>query len=110
MTNARAPRHLEAATRRWWDSVLNDYELGEHHLHLLQLACEAWDRCQAARAALGAQGLTYVDKFGNPRPRPEIAIERDSRIAFARLVREMDLDTEQVPEGRRPPALRSNRR
>jgi hypothetical protein len=49
------------------------------------------------------------DRFGFPRP-PEIAVERDSRLAFARLVRELDLDTEATPDGKRPPALPSNRR
>jgi phage terminase small subunit len=106
----KPPAHLEAATRAWWNSVLADYQLGEHHLKLLQLAAESWDRSQQARRALDTHGLTYVDKLGNPRARPEVSIERDSRLAFARLVRELDLDTDATPEGRRPPALRSNRR
>ena len=40
----------------------------------------------------------------------EIAVERDSRLAFARLVRELDLDTELTPDSTRPPALHSNSR
>jgi phage terminase small subunit len=112
MTKRRqpAPNHLAPATRRWWQSVVTDYELEPHHLRLLQLAAEAWDQAQAAREALALHGTTYIDRFNAPRTRPEVAIERDARLAFARLVRELDLDVEPPSQGARPPALRSNRR
>jgi len=112
MTDAlpRAPAHLAPETRAWWREVVRDYQLDPHHLRLLQLACEAWDRCQQARAALTEHGVVYVDRFGAPRPRPEAAIERDSRLAFARLLRELDLDVSPPTPDHRPPALRSNRR
>ena len=68
---------------------------------------EAWDRCVEAREALAAHGLTFEDRFGQPRARPEVAIERDNRIALARLVRELGLDVHE-PEESRPPALHGN--
>jgi len=68
--------------------------LEEHHVRLLTLAAEAWDRAQEARVALAQHGTTYTDRFGQPRARPEVNIERDARIAFARLLRELDLDGE----------------
>jgi phage terminase small subunit len=81
---------------------VSDYELDAHHVRLLSLAGGAWDRCEQAREALAAFGLTFTDRHGGVKPRPEIAIERDSRIAFARLVRELDLDAEPGPEPRPP--------
>ena len=112
MTKAtqRPPRHLKPATRRWFACVAKAYELEQHHLRLLVLAGESWDRCQAAREVIDRDGLTYLDRFACPRARPEIAIERDSRIAFARIVRELDLDVEAPPASGRPPSLRQNRR
>ncbi len=105
------PAHLTAPTQTWWKSVVTDYQLEPHHLRLLQLAGEAWDRAQQARQVLSDTGLTYQNRFGDPVLRPEAAVERDSRLAFARLVRELDPDVEPPSEGRaRPPALRSNRR
>jgi P27 family predicted phage terminase small subunit len=97
-----APTHLEPTTRRWWRAVVEQYVLGEHHLRLLRLACEAWDRGQQARVVLAECGLTYTDHHGQPRARPEVAIERDSRIGFARLLRELCLDVEPPVEARPP--------
>ena len=104
----KAPPHLDPVTARWWRAVLREYALEDHHIRLLTLAAEAWDRCQQARAALNEHGLVYTDRLGNPKPRPEVAIERDARLHFARLVRELDLDHTTLPESR-PPGLRSNR-
>jgi phage terminase small subunit len=97
--------------KEWWRSVLADYELDTHHLHLLEAACGAWDRMQQARLAIAEHGLVFIDANGIPKSRPEISVERDSRIAFARLIRELDLDVAPPPEPRgRPPGLRSHRR
>ena len=105
-----APKHLKPATRRWFSAVVKLYELEEHHLRLLTLAGEAWDRCVDVRQAIAEHGMVFLDRHGAPRPRPEVQIERDSRIAFARLLRELDLDVAPPVEPRRPPALASNRR
>jgi phage terminase small subunit len=95
----------------WWQTVVGDYVLEDHHLRLLEAACSAWDRMTEARIALAEHGLTYQDARGMVRARPEVAIERDARIAFARLLRELDLDVAAPPEPHgRPPLLRSNRR
>lgn len=61
--------------------------------------------------ALAAHGaLTFSDERGVIRAHPCVAMERDARTAFARLVRELDLDTGAPSEAPRPPALLSNRR
>lgn len=102
MDPRNAPAHLKAPTRRWWQSVVEEYNLEPHHLRLLTLAAESWDRTQDARTVLEQEGLTFVDRFGQPKARPEVAIERDSRIAFARMLRELALDVEAPDEAARP--------
>src|SRR5207244_3269716 len=102
VSQPRAPKHLQPPTRRWWLNVVEEFELFEHHRRLLTLAGECWDRAQQAREALAEQGTTYTDRFGQPRPRPEVNIQRDATIAFARLVRELDLDAESLPPPRPP--------
>src|SRR6266545_4567742 len=49
----QAPAHLESATAAWWLSVVTTWELDEHHVRLLTLASEAFDRAVAARARPG---------------------------------------------------------
>ncbi len=91
------PSHLRPATQAWWTQILADFELESHHLRLLELAATAWDRAEGAREVIDQLGISYEDRFGAPRARPEVAVERDSRIGFARLVRELGLDTAGTP-------------
>jgi phage terminase small subunit len=93
-----APGHLAPAMRDWWTSVVSEVDLEPHRLRVLEAACGAWDRMVQAREAVAIHGMTFEGKDG-PRPRPEVAIERDARIAFARLVRDLGLDTP-VPQPR----------
>lgn len=106
---ADPPKHLSPDAAAWWRQVMAEYDLEPHHVRLLTLAAEAWQRGQQARTILDRDGLTYIDRFDAPKARPEVAVERDSRIAFARLLRELDLDLDGPSEAPRSPALRSNR-
>lgn len=100
-----APEYLAPGTQAWWCDVLATYELDPHHVRSLTLAAESWDRGQQARQILDSVGITYQDRFGAPRARPEIAIERDCRLAFARLVRELALDLEPPEPASKPPIV-----
>ncbi len=100
-----APNHLKTATQKWFVSVIEEYVLEAHHIRILTLACEAWDRGQTARSAIEKFGMVYTDRYDCPKPRPEIGIERDSRIAFARLLRELGLDIAGTPDDVRPPRV-----
>ena len=102
-----APAHLGEATRAWWTSIVAEWDLDARHIRLLGLAGEAFDRAEQARVALAEHGITYTDRFGTPRVRPEVAVERDSRTAFARLLRDLNLHDD-APTS--PLALRPRRR
>ncbi|MDU0343703.1 hypothetical protein [Bosea rubneri] len=99
----RVPKHLRKPTKSWVKSVLSDFDLEEHHFKLLISAAESWDRITAAREIIDAQGMTYQDRFDQPKARPEIAIERDNKVVFARLLRELSLDGVDAPEAPRAP-------
>lgn len=79
-------------------------------MRLLQAAAECWDRLHPGSCFKRA-GLVIEGREGGMRPHRAAAIERDSRIAFARLIRELDPDVEAPASTRTPPVpLRSNRR
>lgn len=99
---SRAPAHLAKSTAAWWRSVVAEYRLEDHHVRLLTLACEAWDRAQEARTTLEAEGSYFIDRFKQPKVHPAIAVERESRVSFARLLRELDLEGDPQPDIRPP--------
>jgi len=101
-----APEHLNEDTRQWWGGIVAAYDLEDHNLKLLTLAAEAWDRGQEARLTVAKDGAYFKNKAGEPRAHPAVAVERDSRIAFARLMRELDLDGAPQPDIR-PPRIAS---
>lgn len=90
--NRPPPKHLAAAGRRLWRAVGGEYEIAPHQVEVLRQAAEAADRCEEARLAIAEHGTTFVDRWGQPRARPEVAIEANSRLAVARLLRELALD------------------
>jgi phage terminase small subunit len=105
----KPPAYLKSETRDWINYVLSEYSLDQHHFRLLVLAAEAWETGQTARAEIAKHGAVYTDRFNAPRKRPEVGIMAEARIAFARLLRELDLDVDPPATASRPPSLLSNR-
>jgi phage terminase small subunit len=89
------PDYLQPSTREWFRSVVADWELQSHHLKLLTLAAESWDRAQEARSILAKEGICIAGREGGQRPHPCVAIERDAKISFARLIAQLNLDVEE---------------
>jgi Phage terminase, small subunit len=88
----KAPAHLRPDTRAWWLYVHSNWRLEAHHSRLLEMACDAWDRYHEARVILARDGIVVGGRQAAVRPHPCIAIERDNRIVFARLIAQLNLD------------------
>ena len=104
------PKHLGPESKEFFSRIVGTFELETHHLKLLRLACEAYDRTQEARKILAKEGLTAQDARGGIKCHPAIAIERDSRLAFARLLREIGLPSDADEEAPRAPAIQGRYR
>lgn len=99
-TDSKPPKHLSTSTRKWWESIAEQYVLEDHHLLLLQGACEEWDRVQQARRQVKKDGAYPPDRFGQVRAHPALDVERKARNAFRLLLRELGLDIEPLVEHR----------
>ena len=101
---SKPPSYLLPATRKWWASVVEDFEMEPHHRLLLTAACEALDRVTLAREAVAVDGAFFTDRHGARKPHPGLIVERDNRTLFARLLRELALDVD-APDAPRPPQI-----
>jgi phage terminase small subunit len=99
----KVPGHLRPETRKWFKGVLDSFELESHHLKLLLLAAESWDRIVQARLAIEKDGLFTTDRYGTLKPHPAVKIEIDNKVVFSRLIRELGFDLERPNENFRPP-------
>ena len=97
----KPPAHLSKAARKWWSGVMATYEIEDHAVATVTCAAQAFDRMEQARLILAKDGLT-VDCRDGVKTHPAVGIERDSRLAFLRAVRELCLSTEN-PDDARPP-------
>jgi phage terminase small subunit len=97
------PRHLSRRMKAFWKSILATRKLEPHEEAIFLNACLSFDRAEAARKVLQQEGLTFNDRWGCPKARPEIAIEHDNRVVFAKLIKQLNL---YLPEGWWPAGLR----
>ena len=90
-----APRSIKTREARdLWRGIVQQFVVEPHHRAILEQACHALDRAIEARKLLDEQGLTVAGQKGVMKMHPAAAVERDSRVAVARLLRELNLDYE----------------
>lgn len=100
---ARPPAHLSAEMKKFWRRTVETFVFEEHELRQLQLACEHLDGADQARRQYTAEGRTYLDARGKPRPHPCVGQHRDHSIAAARILRELRLS--EPANDARPPRI-----
>lgn len=105
MTKNSAPQHLCKAGASLWVRLHAEFVIDdEGGKLLLQTTCEAFCRMREAQALIDAEGAVLADRFGQRKPHPAVAIERDSRTAMLASLKQLGLDVEPAKSGPgRPP-------
>jgi len=91
-------KSLSAAAREWHARALATGKVAHTDEELLLQAAQQLSTAHAARAVITEEGETYTDRFGAPRLRPQIAIERNALNEFVRLRKALGLGTADAPD------------
>jgi len=101
------PKHLSDAARKWFRETAKQFEFETSaEWELLTQAAGCLHRIEQARAAIEEHGLCVPTAADGVKPNPACGIERDNRILFSRIVRELRLNDNQTDDETRPPRLR----
>jgi phage terminase small subunit len=96
------PKHLSKRAKELWQDIAADYDLESHQLEILRLLCGCLDRLEVCRKQLKKDAVFIVNRFGEGKPNTALHEEREQKILFPRLSRELNLDIE-IPESPRKP-------
>ena len=91
-------------SKGFWRVVTKGWELEPHHIRLLQIACESWDRAIEARETVTGSKPYFTDRNLNIKAHPGIAVEQTARKQFIAALREIGLDVK-APDSPRAPML-----
>lgn len=87
------PKHLSDEAKKWWCALVREFVIeDEAGRLLLLLAMESFDRMRQAQRQIEADGPTCRDRFGQVRAHPSLLVERDSRTALQRALKQLNLD------------------
>jgi P27 family predicted phage terminase small subunit len=88
----RVPKNLKNEGRKFWRSVLKEYEFVKtHDLELLTQAAQCIDRMQECRDAIDNDGMFQQNRYGKTEEHPAIKVEKDQNRLFLSIVRELGL-------------------
>lgn len=87
----------------FYQNVIENYSLEDHHEKLLMEASYCLDRIHAARMQVEKDGMYSKDRYGGTKPHPGLKEEKDNRLLFCKLLRELNLQAS--AEDSRPPRI-----
>jgi P27 family predicted phage terminase small subunit len=104
-----APKHLSAASRGLWKTILDSYSLTVDELEVLRLALEQLDLAEKARVEIDRDGLTILSRLGGRIAHPAVGIRDHAVSSAARLFKQLGLPPVKESSYRLAPALGRHR-
>jgi phage terminase small subunit len=92
----RAPDHLKARGRNFWARTLADFDLDDGEMELLAEVCRTLDGLDALAAAVERDGVTVSGSTGQTQVHPAITEARGQRAILHRLLKALDLPTDEA--------------
>jgi Phage terminase, small subunit len=87
------PGHLAKEEAELYAKIVRAYGLhDEVSQTILTEACSSLQRARLAREAINRDGVSYKDRFGQPKPHPLCSVERDARAAALAAFRQLNLE------------------
>jgi phage terminase small subunit len=90
-TVPKAPAHLKAAGRHFYNEISADWEQGTHERLLLLAAAEQIDVAESCRQKIAKEGLEITTVKGARKENPAVGTMRQATRLIQSLVRQMDL-------------------
>jgi len=95
MREPQPPKHLPVPEKRVYRSLVAEYNIRDvGGQEVLVSGLEAKARARKCREIIDREGMTTVDRWGQPKAHPLLATERDARAAWLQAVKLLNLDLE----------------
>ena len=96
----RPPSGLSAEHRRLWAELVAEYEIVDRGgLEILRSGLRSLAQAEAAEAIVTRDGSVQVDRFGQAKAHPLLAVARDFRAQWQQALRNMNLDVTPAQPG-----------
>jgi P27 family predicted phage terminase small subunit len=89
------PAGLSRESGEIWQRVTTEYDIRDSAgLEVLRVGLEAHDRYRQAQTAIDKDGASIKDRWGQTKPHPLLACERDARAQFLAAMKQLNFDIE----------------
>lgn len=93
MAAKKPPETLSDASKSLWGKILEEWAIEDPaSLKTLEVGLLALDRAEKCRNRIDKDGEVVKDRFGQDKPHPLLASERDSRSQFLLAIKQLNLE------------------